>query len=146
MTYQAHTTPEPLADAPRMLKVAELIGADLDAWVARAEGYEIEVRELAAMVWKDHGDRHRTFMGYIGGNVPAWFAPSTDPTQGQSIMERERIATEPEGHEGWKALIGDTFSTDFELRDHNWPMPGPTQLIAAMRCHVRAVYGDEVPA
>ena len=60
---------------------------------------------------------------------------STDWNQGGPIIDRERIATQFWVSEGeWEALIKGGF---FASR-------GPTPLIAAMRCYVTSVLGDEV--
>jgi hypothetical protein len=59
----------------------------------------------------------------------------TDWSQGGPIIERERIEIRPgEQTEGWFGSI------------HNvWMfMPGPTPLVAAMRCFVASKLGDEV--
>jgi hypothetical protein len=63
------------------------------------------------------------------------FQPSTNWSQGGPIIEREKIsigkADDPDwwAFKGWKAEDG---------------TPGPTPLIAAMRCFVASRLGDEV--
>lgn len=70
------------------------------------------------------------------------YSPSTDWSQGGSIIEREGICTrfDPKDARGaWYAVVGQWrfLSPDFEGS-------GPTLLIAAMRCYCQAKLGEEV--
>lgn len=58
---------------------------------------------------------------------------STDWAHGGPIIERERIELRGDGDKGWIA--------DDNL---NPSQRGPTPLIAAMRCYVASVLGDEI--
>jgi Protein of unknown function (DUF2591) len=60
------------------------------------------------------------------------YKPSTDWAQGGPIIEREGIELEHDGFIWWSRIKADE---DFS---------GPTPLIAAMRCYVASVLGDEV--
>jgi hypothetical protein len=101
------------------IKTSELTGAALDWAVARCEGG-------------------------VGENqlIGAWYAPSTDWSQGGEIIEREGISMrfcEKDARGDWYAVLGKNrfLSPDFEGS-------GPTPLIAAMRCYVASKLGDEV--
>jgi hypothetical protein len=59
---------------------------------------------------------------------------STDWAQGGPIIERQRIELEWSGSEWWARIKADE---DFS---------GPAPLVAAMRCYVASVLGDEVDA
>ena len=135
-----------------MTKVSELTGRKLDEWVARAEGHRVALYtsdggpDILAVTSKDDG-RTRIISG---GTAFEWmrsgtYHPSTDPNDGQIIMERERISSAgnylrdgsgrlPEGEEWMCAARGGAMAV------------GPTMLVAGMRCRVAMVYGDEVPA
>lgn len=128
-------------------KVSELTGRKLDEWVARAEGHHV------ALYTSENGSDVLacTFGGrtYIidGGTTMEWlrsgvFHPSTDPKQGQPIMERLRISAH--------AIHGRTQWSAQKFVDPFGVVPiygyGETMLIAGMRARVAMVYGDEVPA
>lgn len=111
-------------------KVADLIGPELDAWVARAEGIEqIAINDGHCVVGV-------TPNRYV-------FTPSMNPAQGQPIMERERIGV------AWAQMAGVWYA-----RPNAWKalpgarvlQEGPTMLVAGMRAWVWTIYGDEVTA
>jgi hypothetical protein len=91
-------------------KTSELTGAALDWAVARCEGG-------------------------VGDNqlIGAWYAPSTDWSQGGPIIEREGMSVGMV-NEYWQAHL-----SEFGLWED-----GPTPLIAAMRCYVASKLSDEV--
>jgi len=99
------------------MKTSELIGAALDWAVAKCEGLS-------------------TYIEVVEG-----FKPSTDWGQGGSIIEREGIGIwmyqwneQGEPEVGWYA----------EDKDGDHVRTAPIPLIAAMRCYVASVLGDEV--
>ena len=99
------------------IKTSELKDAALDWAVARCEG----------------GVGENQLLG-------AWYAPSTDWTQGGPIIEREGITV---------IHIGDDWEDEWQARrgDGHWQgdlFGGSTPLIAAMRCYVASKLGDEV--
>ncbi len=104
------------------MKVAELEGAMLDYWVARAEG--------------------------ATGKVNMMFMPSTNWAQAGPIIEREGIGvwqgydSDSRGKvEVWEAADG----SPVHAIEVSGPMgEGPTPLIAAMRAYVRLKFGKEV--
>ena len=114
------------------MKVADLIGAELDYWVARAEGVPHDA------------------LSFVGGNRPTnWEACSIDGAGmyrpsikweiGGPIIERERIAIDPitrnRSHTAeWQAQVWVPFAVQ----------TGATPLIAAMRAFVAGKFSDEV--
>lgn len=112
-------------------QVAELEGALLDAAVARASGFEVEVI--------DQGENPCSprFYARLKPTGAVWW-PSTHWVQGGPIIERERIALshDVEGYSEpasrWCAECG-LF----------WDI-GATPLVAAMRAYVRHKLGGEV--
>lgn len=120
------------------MKVAELEGAMLDAWAARAEGYSVVPAPSDPQgCWvEDGGD-------------PFPYCPSTDWRQGGELIERENIALlDPTffGNGPWKAFIGAFLDVaDQEIVGMEGNGAGPTPLIAAMRAYVASKFGDEVP-
>jgi hypothetical protein len=117
------------------MKTAELTGALLGYWVAKAEGL--------AHPKVEGGDCVVEF-GYT-------FRPYDDWAQGGPIIERERINVlevaewsepgVPPDHWRWTAsLDNDTGYYGFTGKRQE----GPTPLIAAMRAYVASKFGDEV--
>jgi hypothetical protein len=111
-----------------MMKVSELEGALLDAWVARAEGLENPSIEMGACFAR----------GYPDG-----YEPHENWAQGGPIIERERLAV----------YVKRNPDPDMDGNDWNASsLPntravgcGPTPLVAAMRAFVAGKYGDTVP-
>ena len=75
------------------------------------------------------------------GNIPIcnpfW---STDWGAGGLIIEKERIATWFEHYDDEDAGLPCWFAAKYCEREY----PGPTPLIAAMRCYVASRVGDEI--
>ena len=70
----------------------------------------------------------------------ASFSPTTDWAHGGPIIEREGISLVQEGDSSpW---VGSVY--DYTAQDWHKHTPGPTPLIAAMRCYVASKLGDEV--
>lgn len=113
------------------MKTNELTGPALDAKVAKCMG--IEVYEQIG--YGDDGGLLYFRETPTGQDI--LFRPSTDWDCGGPIIERERICLIPPHAdiEMWEA-----YHPDFPQAEHY----GPTLLIAAMRCYVAAVLGDEV--
>lgn len=130
-----------------MLKVSELIGAQLDYWVARAEGIpaeQLEIREIQRSSPPAHHcvRKWNSEDPIISPDVVA-LQFSTLWARGGPIIEHEKISIVKEFHvDEWQA------SLDVELGIYCrfvWPQGGPTPLIAAMRCYVGSKFGEEVP-
>jgi len=131
------------------MKVSELIGAELDYWVALAIAGKVVGREEFQ---KDdyilRGDEFYTtdrmdVYTLQSGALVHW-SPSTVWDVGGPIIERERIAIAPREDE----RLGKWW---IATRYAKYPPPylklseiGPTPLIAAMRAFVASKLGDEV--
>ncbi len=101
------------------MKTSQLTGVNLDWAVALCDDIVDK--------WFDSG--HLTVNGEI-------YSPSTDWSQGGPIIERECIDLHCVNDSFWRADC----STSGGLIMQN----GPTPLIAAMRCYVASILGDEV--
>lgn len=114
------------------MKVAELEGALLDAWVAQAEGgYDVVPAPT---------DPQGCWVSSGGDPFP--FRPSTDWLQGGPIIERQEITVV--GSESWLGKWRAAANVIW-LPDHYEWHYGPTPLIAAMRAYVASKFGYEVP-
>jgi hypothetical protein len=99
----------------KIVKTSELAVSALDWAVAKCEGY-------AGIALQERTDTD-------------WYSPSTDWAQGGPIIEREKIATDPDADDRqWAA----------STRDAPCYWVGPTPLVAAMRCYVASKLGDSV--
>jgi hypothetical protein len=105
------------------VKASELQGEALDRAVAKCEG--IEVRQVE---------------GVLVDPLGLQFSPSIDWSYGGMVIERERIATWFERYEDEDAGLPCWFAAKYGEREY----PGPTLLIAGMRCYVASKLGDEV--
>lgn len=141
------------------MKVAELSGALLDLWVAKAEGLTVRLSgdETVAIVSQMY-DSHVDHFGY---------APSSRWSEGGPIIERDQIFLDPPSevhynggpNHGWRRY--DHWRATVSARTRTLPPKNETQvalnvrpvgrgagetpLIAAMRAKVASHYGDEVP-
>ena len=111
------------------VKTSEAKEQVLGYLVAKCEGLEVYFEDgLVCLV----GQPFDTYWKY--------WNPTTDWAQGGPIIEREKIALEPMTHDkfgdGWLAtrIEGPAVCMEFGL----------TMLIAAMRCYVVGILGDEV--
>lgn len=119
------------------MKVSDLIGADLDLWVAKAAGVDAVLsdvypdgsRDAVTFYCRDHD-------GILDGR---YYKPSSHWGDGGPIVEKERIAIDPITRNRcntseWQAQVWGPFAVQ----------TGPTPLIAAMRAFVAGKFGDEV--
>lgn len=119
-------------------RVADLEGAELDYWVAKAE----QMRSVHGYLDGDYCliEAVAEIEGYGPGIDPValvWM-PSADWIQGGPIIERERITVEwaDAGRGAWHAYIRD---------DEDHPgFYGSTPLVAAMRAFVASEFGATV--
>ncbi len=127
------------------MKVAELIGAKLDHWAAKAEGLSLarpysNGRPWDSDAWCIGGDPQRSM--YDGPESRHAYAPSSSWEHGGPIIERERITLKSREDErgalDWSAHVGPDPLAALTC----W---GETPLIAAMRAYVASKYGREVP-
>lgn len=111
------------------MKVAELTGALLDYWTARASG------ELMPRIQDDECLVRGESFGYIS------YQSSTDWKLAGPIIEREGIdLTSPDdGAILWWAHCWD------DVLQENWMASGETPLIAAMRAYVGKAFAGRVP-
>jgi hypothetical protein len=100
------------------MKTAELTGALLDYWVAKAEGLVPDDFSLQVMD------------GMFSKCSSEW-------EDGGPIIDRERIQFDDLDSIAYRATIS--------REDAMYWADGQTHLIAAMRCYVASKYGDEVP-
>jgi hypothetical protein len=127
------------------MKVRELEGAELDYWVARAQGVpssevEIDRGGICRVYLPD--EARIDLLGIVGEFFPGewdYYQPGVWWHNGGPIIEREKIAIEP-GGDGWQAAIG------LICDPRNPRFNGPTPLVAAMRAFVAITFGEEVPA
>jgi len=116
--------------------MSELIGAELDAAVARAQGWTLDKEHSA--FWVVDGD------DFFDCAMAAYYSPSTDWSQGGPIIEREKIAVYHQSWAEWVAGFdlgidewdygGETGSGSSIELQHS--ASGHTALIAAMRAFV----------
>jgi hypothetical protein len=127
-------------------KIDSLVGVYLDAAVAKAEGIAFRICNSA------EGKFLRTGVAGSAEHYPCTdlcvegYRPSSHWGDGGAIIERERIAIEPNaGTKTWSAVYNDSFSG-------NWPpndiVDADTPLVAAMRAYLAAKFGEtvELPA
>lgn len=126
------------------MKTSELIRVELDYWVARAEGYELDPHRGGHRI----RNKDREVLAWVGeGRPPFWglYSPSTNWVQGGLIIDRERMTVGPlmEGGDWYGTWV----CTVHGFEDQNgWNQEfGETPLIAAMRAYVASKFGEEVP-
>ena len=122
------------------IKTSELIGPTLDCAVAKCEGISVSNSK------QEHG-----FIETAWDKITKWehaceiYNPSADWSQGGPIIAREKICLSGpfvvDNDDGYTISIHDDWSAN--IRDISGQM-GPTPLIAAMRCYVASLLGDEV--
>jgi hypothetical protein len=110
------------------MKTAELTGAQLDYWVAKAESVPVYPDSLEGEMW--HGNRE--------------YRPSRDWSVAGPIIERERIKIWPQ-HDGTWAAQTPQLQVQSKQDVPWWIGFGITPMIAAMRAFVASKFGDEVP-
>jgi hypothetical protein len=113
------------------LKINELQGAALDWAVAKC------LPDDTVRIYFDEETGEKLFLD--DWEVPE-FSPSTDWALAGPIIERERIATWFERYEDEDAGLPCWFAAKYGEREY----PGPTLLIAGMRCYVASKLGDEI--
>ncbi|HDR9036105.1 TPA: DUF2591 domain-containing protein [Burkholderia vietnamiensis] len=116
------------------MKVATLLGARLDYWVAKAEGHTLSPE------WDSASDGG-ILIGTGAGDLQC-FAPSTDWADGGPIIQRALISVlhgpinDPDGVDYWTGFIRPSDDDGYD---------GETPLIAGMRAYVASKFGAEVP-
>jgi hypothetical protein len=112
--------------------VSELEGAELDYWVAQADGLKELVEEPGC----------RTLLVGSGYWCRSLYHPSVNWAQGGPIIEREHIAVVPIANGVWVAekWIGEEGTRDDAFVEQN----GESVLSAAMRVFVASKFGNTV--
>lgn len=114
------------------MQVEKLEGAELDAWVAKAEGLELRPHAMSrtSLWW---------YRGPLAVQHVDYFRPSVNWQQAGPIIERERITVQASQAGDWRAYMSNGVYADaIQSR-------GDSPLIAAMRAYVASKFGDEVP-
>jgi len=119
------------------IKTSELKGDALDWAVAKCEGYFTTAGQDLNYWTSPDGAKHFMAMRNATGHGVHWTHASTDWSEGGPIIERERITSSYEGKGVW---IAGGFNGVAYIMNY----PGPTPLIAAMRCYVASKLGNEV--
>jgi hypothetical protein len=121
------------------MKTAELTGALLDYWVAKAEGASVDQKWPRPVLcnFADYWERFPNMQSSTDD-----YEPSTNWDHGGPIIDRERIRLLP-------SLVDGTWRASYS-RIHTPVILEPecvadTALIAAMRAYVASKFGDEVP-
>ncbi len=131
------------------IKVAELEGAELDYWVARAAGHIL--KDSLRDGWQEvrTNDGAQYFLGFLPSDpddknlyeYEAFYSPSISWQDGGPIIERELDGCNMGGANGvWK--YDDLFKC--QLKTDGWVMEGETPLLAICRCYVAEKFGEEV--
>lgn len=116
------------------MRVADLVGAQLDYWVARALGFE-SVRALET-------GSDLCIIECDGYQTKEW-KPSMDWEQAGPIIARERITIVASSEEWTACYTNGSVSLDLDATA-TLQQEGPTPLIAAMRAYVASRCGEEV--
>ncbi len=129
------------------MKVSELDGAELDYWVAVAEGYTMERQQDMQMI----KGNHRILVGPQDSYQKQYeYSPSTNWAQGGPIIDKliaDGFGLSPGRDGGCNASTKDRESIPF---NGDWDrdevdQDGDTALISAMRAYVASKFGDTVP-
>lgn len=127
-----------------MTRVADLAGAELALWVARAIGMKFVMRgEWPAEEFDFDPERHAT--EHLLGSVMkqyVYFRPHEDWSQGGPIIEREGGSLFRCNEEAPFWIASWWFEEDGRGRPLQYK--GPTALIAAMRAFVASKFGENV--
>lgn len=127
------------------MKTAELTGAQLDYWVAKAQGLDALLHP--ALNIQQHGQELTRIICSVAGDkskiMRERFEPSTNWAHGGPIKERMRIGTYwIEEDAQWRAGIDmHGYTPEFNVAQQH----GRTELEAAMRCMVASKFGDDLP-
>ena len=121
------------------IKTSELTGDALDLAVAKCKG--LATHKDAVL---NGTTMHGWWISGLFSDPNTWtplamFNPSTDWSQGGSIIEREKISLECK-HDGWWVA---SYQYNY-VDDKEYLQLSETPLISAMRCYVASKLGDEV--
>jgi len=123
------------------MRVAELTGALLDYWVARATGKGCwdwsDGTKVTFADWQKHPSLHGRFTQYSVGA----FRPSELWEHGGPIIDQNGIYFEPSNYERDGKVFAYVDVDRFIVAEAY----GETRLISAMRAYVASKFGDTVP-
>lgn len=108
-----------------LVKVNEAPLKVLDWAVARAEGFDAQLREKKRIALIDKNKN----------TLLREYSPTTDWSYGGPILAREKIALMYHDDDTVSAIV---------FRKQTQSSQGPTALIAAMRCYVISKMGEEI--
>lgn len=121
------------------MKVSELIGDDLDYWVAVAERYVMERPQDMQMM----KGKYRILVGRQGFNQKQYeYSPSSNWAQGGPIIHREMIELSHDREWTESGEFGRVWQGNHAGYGY---CDGDTLLIAAMRAYVASKFGETVP-
>jgi len=123
------------------MRTANLTGAQLDYWTARAEGVPADQLEIRDMPRPDDPRAPKQIcvrLGYPINTRDMRIDYSTSWSNGGPLVEKHRLAVLADNKD-WTA--GRSFCGEFCAGDGE---TGDTPLIAVCRAVVRAAFGDEV--
>ena len=120
------------------IKTSELQEEALDWAVAKCKDLQVWKSRGGWIVFESHDCPE--FRNDSDDSNLQRFCPTYDWAQGGPIIEREEIATWFERYEDEDAGLPCWFAAKYGEREY----PGPTLLIAGMRCYVASKLGDEV--
>lgn len=116
-------------------------GRELDAWVAKAEGFRVEARVDAPT-----GETRYVIVGNDGERaVPTY---STSEVLADPIIERERIELGEVIDEDWtpaEQMVAWISRTDVHPSIHTGSWMGESAAAAAMLCYVASKFGEDWP-
>lgn len=126
--------------------VEDLEGAELALWVAKAE----KIEEQQGIKLYESGDCLYKETAY-GGGEPFPYRPDCNWTYGGPIVERLQLSIEPEWDvkcpgnwagttKSWRSCSPKNLGGLIRFSGY-----GKKPLVAAMRCYLSIVYGEEVP-
>ena len=120
------------------MKTSKLQGAALDWAVAKCSGHMEQYDFEDGKIW-------------LNAEAMDLYSPSTCWSQGGPIIEQEDISfrkyhnPDSPAHGKYYAQVCQSASAVIHWKDWGTKvLPGPTSLIAAMRCYVASKLGDEV--
>jgi hypothetical protein len=109
------------------MKTSELIGKDLDYWVAKAQGWEWNKQDFCFMAPVLVGDD-------IDFTAIPNYSPSTNPAQAMELVKKYRMMVRRDSQNRWLAKIPRQTYGEYDIDLE----------VAICRAVVASVYGDEV--
>lgn len=132
------------------MKTSELAGIALDWAVAKCEGINVQTRSGSTAKEILDGKPPKLFLRLdeqcdVQGRIyDTYFSPSTDWSQGGSIIEREWISIVRYDDDYGKGLHNSQrIPTWYAEKGTEFMVYGHTPLVAAMRCYVLSKLGDK---